>query len=1114
MADNFKSKYIEPYEKIINLVFFDWMILHNLRDEKGTWGNTETPPSPEDIEALFISIVASVLTNDLIGQNVDDLLPFAPIMDHFQIIKETLRQIVTSAQQEISDFSYSCELDVQDYNYLNARKLCYDKFEQIKAKLIDLTEYEKKLLMWHPVSLMINESHLNSVTITRERGGTTVKSGAEYLTSEFYYEVIDGSCTSAMKDRDINFDKKSGTFKEEWKKFRQQNKQGHDNYKLLKDHMAKVFAARVEYAILGYIFEKMQKELYEGDFESLEPMGVPTTAAQEMPQVLTIDPAIRAVVGGHGLRARFRPDCLFLEYIDVFVGRHVAFLESLNERYYKNFVMLMGNPKTLHTKLLFNENINYLEKLDSSVLSLLVPKVKFYKIVYPGQYDEVDSKMAEYKNIPTNKLTDVEIPLWNHLDIGDLGDITEKKNYSSLVGIKDFYFERVGQTPAAVDVKILSSLTMRMQSLRDLEPADPKKPSILNLIVPPRGKLSTRNAFHDEFFRVKVVVGWNIPSNEALISAGVTDIQLVRRILNHSSTILWLSLSKHNLTLREDGTLELRVDFIDALESAMTDNRADLLYDFAFTQNIKTLEMAKDDAKLRRDAKLADDYNESIILLRKELRVRKYTSFMERLIKTGRLLAVRTTRSAVDAKRAGSVTAYAGDPASNYLANTRKNSSRQLTDWANVWYGGDFGLSGDIEIVPWSDVVAANVDSRIRQLGYAVRAGDNDQAKAEALKNFLSYKTVQEDPDGEYVKIFFVYFGDILEVALDTLFENMPYMKEEIRVLCGCVPFRDSYADKERYFNLADMPISLDLFINWFTKAIIDTNRTSYSMAEFFKTAISELIVNAYAMKCDKDYHQNRLRVNIYSVTAPKGQDVGEALIAESSDKTRKAYKKTGFIDISKMKSLALIESEAGTFNKDSSGLVQYLIINVANEAIKLSERKSKEDDEKKGIVTLSLGGNANMIKNITFTQTDLRYLQSAQLVAASGGDFERLRGVYNASVELVGNVMFKPGQIVYIDAGYMKDGTYGRQAGKKTAITKDLANILGISGYYLINRVKTEVADSVMTTSFTANWISTGEFPKDSGKVNKSPSSAGSGEKNLDFVNTFGLFPKGKISS
>ena len=98
------------------------------------------------------------------------------------------------------------------------------------------------------------------------------------------------------------------------------------------------------------------------------------------------------------------------------------------------------------------------------------------------------------------------------------------------------------------------------------------------------------------------------------------------------------------------------------------------------------------------------------------------------------------------------------------------------------------------------------------------------------------------------MEILFFYLGDLVDVLLRILKGNIVIGKDSLpnnrgaketlkkfRILMGPIILTSKDGAVKDIGNIADIPISFDLFENWFIHHVIKPQRTSYSLKRFLK---------------------------------------------------------------------------------------------------------------------------------------------------------------------------------------------------------------------------------------------------------------------------------------
>ena len=135
-------------------------------------------------------------------------------------------------------------------------------------------------------------------------------------------------------------------------------------------------------------------------------------------------------------------------------------------------------------------------------------------------------------------------------------------------------------------------------------------------------------------------------------------------------------------------------------------------------------------------------------------------------------------------------------------------------------------------------------------------------------------------------------------------------------------------------------------------------------------------------------------------------------------------------------------------------------------------------DDLKKGIPHLYFGAKAGLVKNISFSKTNIQYLRESRMERNQGmGDLAQLSNVYNVSIKMFGNFLFLPGMEIYINPKSLGGNEFGDPI--KPIVDNGKINyskLMGIGGYHLVTKVSTTIGVSGFDTTVDAIFIFTGD--------------------------------------
>ena len=131
--------------------------------------------------------------------------------------------------------------------------------------------------------------------------------------------------------------------------------------------------------------------------------------------------------------------------------------------------------------------------------------------------------------------------------------------------------------------------------------------------------------------------------------------------------------------------------------------------------------------------------------------------------------------------------------------------------------------------------------------------------------------------EGDTKRIYYFYLGDLLDAALDLLkSEDNPRDFGDIRLVLGTffMNLPNARGGKTILVNLADVPISLNLFLQFFTDRVISRARTEWPLREFIREVMSVLIYPAIGSGCADRPSSPRPNIDTVHVSA-YGDDEG-----------------------------------------------------------------------------------------------------------------------------------------------------------------------------------------------------------------------------------------------
>ncbi len=319
------------------------------------------------------------------------------------------------------------------------------------------------------------------------------------------------------------------------------------------------------------------------------------------------------------------------------------------------------------------------------------------------------------------------------------------------------------------------------------------------------------------------------------------------------------------------------------------------------------------------------------------------------------------------------------------------------------------------------------------------------------LKEFEEdIKTLREKTQDERDKI-----SKVLDGAISRL--------KTFRILLSDIDYKyvtDSPNDKEKMarINIADVPISLDLFQSFIYDKILNSYRNTYTIPQFLNDCTSELLPRAFG--------------SIFATAniAPSVISTAPVFISNSysGPQLRGKLSNSPEVDVNKFQS-PLKDFRASSIQDECD---YFVIYQQADREIATKSKGKPDKDSQAGIYHFEIGKNRGLVKSINFSRFDVPYAQE-QLMTNQVGLYDELKMPYQANITMFGNNLFMPGSQIYINPSNIGFGSPNLQ--------NSAAYRLGLGGYYTVIKVQTSINDGVSETSLQCSF---GSHPADNNSV------------------------------
>ena len=241
---------------------------------------------------------------------------------------------------------------------------------------------------------------------------------------------------------------------------------------------------------------------------------------------------------------------------------------------------------------------------------------------------------------------------------------------------------------------------------------------------------------------------------------------------------------------------------------------------------------------------------------------------------------------------------------------------------------------------------------------------------------------------------------------------------------------------------LADIPISARQFDRWFVEYIVKPMKENYNLKNFLIDMLTALLNNALSplgYGPIGQFNKTKMGVSIFS-----------AAFEKPKDRTLKISK--GRIGMEEF--ISSMPSNATSY-RGIKKLMQFFFmyhVGIANNDLK----GKQAPDIKKGIIHYNVGADRGIVKTVKFDVDKIPGRAEAQIEKAQKLEDRNFlyANKYNVVLELVGNPLYKPGMVFYLNPRSLGFGSIKG------------ADDIGLGGYYSVVKVSSAIDDGKFTTT------------------------------------------------
>jgi hypothetical protein len=799
--------------------------------------------------------------------------------------------------------------------------------------------------------------------------------------------------------------------------------------------------------------------------------------------------------------------------------------QELPEHYYDNFVRL--NPDSISPSEAINglykkNNVFFLETIPPVIQSLLVPRISLYKTFY-----------EQKKSVGF----DWQIPFDDYLGASEISSNsidflrTTSEGRLNGVGIKSFKYDYLAVNFAEVDTNIKANLVLTANSIEDfvkvidintdhpnyvkydgIKPSQRQVFSYKDMVV---GSLRTSNLdpsnpykWNPHYYRIKAICGYATGDKNELAdkiarigylrnstdgSIVPQDREEINRLVDgiaQSKVILNLTPVSFDLSINENGTAELNIEYRAAIDTVLREEDSDLFLIGDLGQEFLRLKTeletkTKEVKKTIKDAvdqscsgqinsdklkEIKDDQYEALEELKKQVITRKselHGQFLSMLVSKLGIYKITVPKEELG----------------NYLSEKNFNEAKVARNRLNSFQ------SGKQAVVQY--ISNPNGESKLQAIRKVIKSNETIEEITEQTLEQINKDAISQ-ANGQSVSFYYFYLGDLLNYALECFKTSALPPEQKPKIVLGSMYMTSpsnlpaSGVDPdETILNLSDIPISLNLFTEFYLENVVKVERDVYYIKnllyDLFKdNGLITAALSPRAFGIEFAGFRERLTVlGVTSVNQPNDIDVllEQPVVPYSIDKPF-GYKTINIFKFDKDTSFDLEEK---LNNKESNYVFLYVTSQFPKSLQKEFETETGRElqNTEKGIYNFRIGSEVGLLKSIKFQRMTQPFLREAKAFNEGEIAAGRLISKFNASIDLFGNNIFRPGEFVYINPAFIvtrnvltnnflsnPDLAAGFKGNNYQNKTSFLTSELGVGGYYLINKVSTSISEGSFVTN------------------------------------------------
>ena len=319
----------------------------------------------------------------------------------------------------------------------------------------------------------------------------------------------------------------------------------------------------------------------------------------------------------------------------------------------------------------------------------------------------------------------------------------------------------------------------------------------------------------------------------------------------------------------------------------------------------------------------------------------------------------------------------------------------------------------------------------------------------------LDPKESSKDNDSKQTKVVFFTLGDLVDLINTADKQGRRQNLLEVtdsRILLGSFsPASIGLGtDQSKNYSLADIPINLEWFGQWFIENYTGGNPppTRISVRSFLNKLLSSLVAPLINSALEKPDKKVSINFSMMTLTYPRVQNTDLMALSARTGGTRGR--------ISRPHIATAVQAATSNFAMASATETRTFLVVFATVKDKGKLKGDPVQDIQNGIFHVALGSDRGIVKSFTFSEKKMPQLRAMHIENNNQGSALILP--QDVELTMVGNTFFRNGSLIYVDAGF--------------ALGNEIAKKLGIGGYYMVVKSENTINSSTFETRLTCMFM------------------------------------------